>query len=377
MFSYLIWILFLIYLTFLGFLFVGLFRLKQRRFSNNLNVSVIIPFRNESHNLVRCIESVLTQNFPSDKFEIILVDDHSDDDYEEKLRDYLIHKRITLLKLRSDADGYGKKNAIEKGIQMAKNEIIVTSDADCYHQKDWLKTLIESFDDDTGFVAGKVIYDGCKNFFEELQKIEFASLVSIGASFIGNEIPLIANGASCGYRKDLFLRVGGFKDNLNLVSGDEEFLMQKIWLQTNYKITFNKSKNSTTITQPISEFSKFINQRKRWVSKVLHYKNFYAIPLLILLYIFHVTLLTNIIIGLFDQKVFTSILIVLLIKGLVDFIYMINAYSLLSLSETKKNMIYLILLFPLAEIAHIFYISIVPILSALSGFDWKGRKYKK
>ncbi len=354
-----------------------MFRLKSRKFINNLKASVIIPFRNEAEKLYRCVESVLNQSLSKVRYEIILVDDHSTDDYENYIKHFIDQNMVRIIKLKSDLDGYGKKNAIEKGIQVANNEIIVTTDADCYHQKDWLKTMIESFDEKTGFVAGKVIYDGCKNFFEEIQKIEFASLVSIGASFIGNKLPLIANGASCAYRKDLFLKVGGFKDNSNLVSGDEEFLMQKIWMQSDYKIVFNRSVNSTTITEPISRVTRFINQRKRWVSKVLHYKNFYAIPLLVLLYLFYLSLLILIISGLFDNKILELSIIILSMKTFFDFFYMANAYRLLSLSESKRNLINLIFLFPVAEIAHIIYITVVPVLSALTGFDWKGRAYRR
>ena len=353
---------------------IGIFRHRKKSYPNNLNASVIVPFRNEGKNLVKCISSLLQQEFDRKRFEIILVDDNSTDNYIEHIKDYLSNPSIKLIKLES---GSGKKKAIERGIQSSKNEIIVTTDADCFHSKYWLKSLIESFDDKTGFVAGKVVYSDTKNFFEEIQKIEFASLVSIGAAFIGNNIPLLANGASCAYRKELFLKVGGFKDNLRFASGDEEFLMQKIHFETNYKVKFCALDQSVAFTEPISRVGKFINQRKRWVSKVPFYRNKILLPILAILYLFYLTTLISLFISFFYKPLAYSLIQVFVSKSMIDLVFMLKGYSLLELSKNKSNIFKLLILFPVAEVFHLFYISIVPILSYLTGFQWKERNFKR
>mgnify|MGYP001050167692 CR=1 FL=1 len=367
-------VLFSFYFLFIIFLLIGIFRHRKKSYPNNLNASVIVPFRNEGKNLVKCISSLLQQEFDRKRFEIILVDDNSTDNYIEHIKDYLSNPSIKLIKLES---GSGKKKAIERGIQSSKNEIIVTTDADCFHSKYWLKSLIESFDDKTGFVAGKVVYSDTKNFFEEIQKIEFASLVSIGAAFIGNNIPLLANGASCAYRKELFLKVGGFKDNLRFASGDEEFLMQKIHFETNYKVKFCALDQSVAFTEPISRVGKFINQRKRWVSKVPFYRNKILLPILAILYLFYLTTLISLFISFFYKPLAYSLIQVFVSKSMIDLVFMLKGYSLLELSKNKSNIFKLLILFPVAEVFHLFYISIVPILSYLTGFQWKERNFKR
>lgn len=362
-----------IYFLFVLFLIIGIFRLKKVSNKNNFKASVIIPFRNERNNIRKCIESVLNQSFEKERYEIILVDDHSDDNYIEEIHDLLTLPNITLLK---NEDAFGKKNAIAKGISNSKNEIIVTTDADCIHHKDWLSSLINSFDNKTGFVAGKVVYHSCKNIFEELQKIEFASLVSIGASMITNGIPLLANGASCAYKKDLYLKVGGFSDNLNLVSGDEEFLMQKIHFETEYEVKFCALDKSTVFTEPVNSLKKFINQRKRWVSKVPFYRNKILLPVLVLLYLFYLLILVSIFLSIVFSGFLNLVALIFFTKNFVDFIYMFSAYRLLGINN-KTDLMKLILLFPIAEFLHLFYISFVPVLSFLNGFTWKGRAYKK
>lgn len=369
-----LYILFIFYFLFIVFLLRGILRIKKKSVQNNLKASVIVPFRNEEKFLRRCVNSLLSQNFEKDRFEIILVDDNSNDGSINSISDLINAKKIKLIKLEN---ANGKKKAIEAGIYHSKNEIIITTDADCYHHNNWLKSLIETFDEKTGFVAGKVVYSKTENLFEEFQKIEFASLVSIGAAFIGNKIPLLANGANCAYRKDLFYRVGGFTDNLKLVSGDEEFLMQKIFLETEYEIKFCAMNNAVVFTEPIKSISKFINQRKRWVSKVPFYKNRILLPVLLILFLFYFLLTFSIVFILFNPEVSKTIFSIFIFKNFIDFVFMVKGYQLLELSENKIELLKLMLLFPLAEIFHLIYISCVPVLSLLNGFDWKGRKFKR
>ena len=60
----------------------GKMRLYQLSQSNQANTqfTVIIPARNEAANIKTCVESVLAQDYPADAFEIIVIDDFSDDD---------------------------------------------------------------------------------------------------------------------------------------------------------------------------------------------------------------------------------------------------------------------------------------------------------
>ncbi len=369
-----LWILFGFYLIFIIFLLIGTFRLKSFSINNNFKVSVIVPFRNEGKKLRRCIESILSQNFERERFEIIVVNDHSTDDSAHQIQDYIDSGQVRLINL---SDGSGKKKAIEEGIKNSKHEIIVTTDADCVQSRNWLKSMVDTFDDKTGFVAGKIVYSEGENIFEEIQKIEFASLVSIASAFIGNKIPLLANGANCAYRKSLFYDVGGFKDNINLASGDEEFLMQKIYFDSNYEVRFCLVEDSVVFTKPIATLPKFINQRKRWVSKVPYYRNKLLLPVLSLLYLFYILFSLSTIGILFYPKLSNTLFQIFLIKMIADLIFLLRGYQILELSKNKIELIKLILTLPLAEMFHFIYITIVPVLNYLTGFEWKGRKFEK
>ncbi len=123
----------------------------------------------------------------------------------------------------------------------------------------------------TAFVSGPVEFMSNGSFFYEIQKLEFSSLIFVGAGLIGIKSPIICNAANLGFRKSVFFEVGGYNDNLLLSSGDDEFLMQKIARQTNYDIKFCLNKNAIAYTLPNENLSQFYQQRKRWASKGFHY----------------------------------------------------------------------------------------------------------
>lgn len=333
-------------------------------------VSLIIPFRNEEKNLKRCLDSIINQSYDSSLFEVILINDSSTDNSKEVIKHFIELPNFKLFDLLEDKENLSrKKQAIDFGIRHSTNEIIMTTDADCWHDKDWMKNIVSKFDERTGFVAGPIIYSKAESFFEKLQVLEFGSLVSVGAALIGNKLPLLANGATCAYRKSLFYEVGGFRDNLNLVSGDEEFLMQKIHFNTRLKIKFSFSNGGLTYTKPNRSLKEFFNQRKRWSSKILFYKNKAVLTLLVLIYAFYLFLFLLIAVGVTNSKLIEQFGMLFVGKLLMDFLFL---YTSLKLLKLRKYLVYL----PIAEVLHIPYILLTPLFGTFGKFNWKGRDIK-
>ena len=128
-----------------------------------------------------------------------------------------------------------RKRAIRYGIEQSIGDIIVTTDADCIYADDWLSSLVSNFEDSVGFVSGPVEFKDNGNVFSKLQKLEFAGLIFTGAGLIGAGKPTICNAANIAYRKKAFDEVNGFEYDMDLSSGDDELLMQKIAQDTEYK----------------------------------------------------------------------------------------------------------------------------------------------
>src|SRR5438552_3703884 len=91
-------------------------------------VTIIIPSRNEEQNISNCLASIARQKYPSDYFEVIVVDDHSTDNTGQIVRSQN-NQKMKLIHLSGSSAG--KKAAISEGIKNAKGKLIITTDADC------------------------------------------------------------------------------------------------------------------------------------------------------------------------------------------------------------------------------------------------------
>jgi chlorobactene glucosyltransferase len=101
------------------------------------SVSIILPARNEEHNIRRCVESLLAQDYAN--YEVIVVDDGSTDAtvriLDELVSSHPLGHRLYVLRLRDELPrGWaGKPHAIHLGVQEAQGEWLLFTDADTWH----------------------------------------------------------------------------------------------------------------------------------------------------------------------------------------------------------------------------------------------------
>jgi cellulose synthase/poly-beta-1,6-N-acetylglucosamine synthase-like glycosyltransferase len=310
--------------------------------------------------------------YPIEKFEVIYVNDSSEDNSLELLKSNVRKANIRIISVPPDFSvNAHKKRAVRYGIENAKGNIIVTTDADCVHDEEWLIALMQVFDSVTGFVSGPVEFQSDKGLFSNFQKLEFAGLVLCGAGLIGTGHPTICNAANIAYRKKVFDEVDGFKDQMNLSSGDDELLMQKISRDTDFKVKFCIDKKAIVKTSVNSTIGEFYQQRRRWASKGLFYSDKSLVAKLILIYAFYLGLITQLILGLTNDQIFLiSLLASLLLKIIFEFRILSRGKRIL-LSDLNLN--YLLV----AEILQIPYIIVTGLVGAFGNYLWKSRKIKR
>lgn len=239
--------------------------------TNEIIISVIVPFRNEANNILNLIDSIQNQSFSPKSYELILVDDYSTDQSLALIGDY-ISSRSSNIRLVKNTASQGKKNAISLAISIAKGEIIACTDADCIHSPHWLHTLYLHFQNqDKKLAFGPVVLSANTDLFEQMQQIEFASLVGSGAATWALQLPTMCNGANIAYRKLAFYEVNAFQGNENIPSGDDEFLMHKIFEKYPSGVDFLKNRNALVETKALKTWTQFKKQRLRWASKWEHY----------------------------------------------------------------------------------------------------------
>ena len=334
-------------------------------------VSVIIAARNEELNIRRTITSILKQNFPAELLELIIIDDHSDDNTSMIVQEYE-KEGVKLIQLNENGrmNSY-KKLAISRAIDCCRGEIIITTDADCRMGPNWLVSVVSTFEKENAFLlSSPVVYSEEKSFFERLQTLEFLYLIGLGAAGIGNRKPTTCNGANLAYRKDIFNEMGGFKGIDELASGDDELFLHKVAEKYPERIAFCKSADAIVYTDAKPDLKSFISQRRRWASKSTKYKNKGVIALGIAIWIFNVLLLVATLLTIAGVQVIGWVVLsALLLKLLVEFFFI----QPLTKFANKSNLLWYL---PILSLAHILYLVYIGILGNIGKYDWKGRQVR-
>ncbi len=366
------------YISFLFVILYGFTKLKKVNnkagLVNNYEfISILIPFRNESANILNNLQSIQSINYDVNKFEVIYINDHSTDDSVEILKANIKNENIRVINcvtIKGFEQGH-KKIAVNYGINNAKGEIIFTTDADCIVSPEWINTILFYFDKNTAFVSGPVKFISNNTLWFKLQQLEFAGLVLAGGGLIGAGRPTICNAANIAFKKSVFFEVGGYSDNMNLSSGDDELLMQKINSTTNYDVKFCNNPLAVVSTHPNNTINEFYNQRKRWASKGTHYKNKFLVLALILIYLFFLSFPVQIITGILINKYFIlSMVLSFFVKSFFEFLIIKKGKDIL-LNKIELKV------FVFAELLHIPYILLAGFLGLFGNFKWKERKLKR
>ncbi|WP_316793292.1 glycosyltransferase family 2 protein [Pedobacter frigoris] len=333
-------------------------------------VTIIVAARNEEAIIEKTIKDLIAQNYNKDLTEIIFIDDHSTDNTAEIIERYKING-VKLIRLNEDkALNSYKKKAIQTAIGQSQGKLIVTTDADCRMGVNWLSTIV-NFYEEKGYkmISSPVAYFEEKSFFERAQSLEFLYLIGLGASTIGNNKPSTCNGANLAYEKEAFYEVGGFKGIDDLASGDDELLLHKMAARYEQRIGFLKNTDAVVYTHAKPTLSAFIQQRKRWASKSTRYKNKSIIVLGVCIWLFNLSILLNIGIGLFIGFYLKLALFQLLAKITVEFLFLLDVTNF---AKRRK----LLVMLPVLNLLHILYIVYIGIAGNSGKYNWKDRMVK-
>lgn len=338
--------------------------------------TIVIPFRNEAKNLPKLLKSIANLNYPYRLIEIILVDDFSSDNSER----VCIHWRIkneqldTTLLENLHLSNSPKKDAIGRAMPIAKHDWIITTDADCTVNKNWLLTLDNYIQNNPEpskpeMIVGAVVYKSKNNWFHHFQQLDLMSLqaVTIGSFGIGK--PFMCNGANFAYTKKLFLQLDGFNGNEKMASGDDVFLLQKAIYATLEKVHYLKNSDIIVKTKPENSLYKLFMQRVRWASKSTGYKSSYAKFLAVVVLLTNLSLATCFLLLPFFFSSWKIVLAFFLAKYSVDYILLYKSNTYL-----RKGKFFV----PISSsFMYPFFSTLVGIYSLFGSFNWKGRRFRK
>ncbi|MBK8701677.1 MAG: glycosyltransferase [Saprospiraceae bacterium] len=297
-------------------------------------VTIIIPCRNEEDNIEACIRSIQKLRYPVSLLEVIVIDDHSTDHTADIVTHYPGVKYIKL------TENQGKKAAIAEGVALASFDTVALLDGDCTVGKNWLQAIHQGFvDTKAEMLTGPVMVDPRGGFLPSFEFLETATMMAITANGHHRQKYFLANGANMAFRKQAFYTAGGFGNNEEIASGDDVFLFRNA-VAHQIPTAFLKCKEAVVITGPQAGIWQLLTQRKRWATKTKAYasKAIWTIQTVV----FAMALFTVItfLLGLYyDGKILFAFLLLVLVKGLVDWIFL---YRMASWFGHKKPMVFFI-----------------------------------
>lgn len=373
------------YLLLIGSFVIGFDKIKEfkhKTTASKHSFSIVVPFRDEAENLPELLKSLEQLNYPKNKYEIIFVDDDSQDASVATIERFLTVVRndeISLDCARLDTKiiknirktTSPKKDAINTAIQQAKHDWIITTDADCVVSKNWLQTL-DAFIQQTQpeLIVAPVTYNTTKTFLDRFQLLDFLSLQGTTIGTFGINKPFLCNGANLCYSKAIFNKVNGFEGNSNIASGDDIFLLEKVLKKHPNKVHYLKSLDALVTTKPQPTFKNLLHQRIRWAAKSSGYSNWFsklvAISVLAMNALLIILLITTIL-GYFQWK---YLLFIFIMKFIADSILFLKTTSFFKQLSVLSSVFTSSFIYP-------FFSMFVVIASLTSSFNWKGRQFKK
>ncbi|WP_437920923.1 glycosyltransferase [Sphingobacterium sp. LRF_L2] len=226
-------------------------------------VSIIICAHNEQDNLRAFLPYIMDQNYP--QFEVILVNDCSDDDtpwiLHEFAQKYPNHFKIVEIKdyirLKNT-----KKYAVTMGIKAAKYEHLVFTDADCQPQSpNWLSEIVGAFTSGKEIVLGYSPYFKEKGFLNKLIRFETTHTAMSYLSYALKTNAYMGVGRNLAYTKTLFFKGKGFNKHMHIKSGDDDLFVNHNATASNVNIAIHPDAHVYSV--PKKTWKSYYTQKAR------------------------------------------------------------------------------------------------------------------
>lgn len=290
-----------------------------------LRFSVIIAVKNEVENITPLIISLKKLFYPTDFFEVIIIDDNSTDNSYQLINDAIKEiENINLYKVENKKF-LGKKGALAFGIEKAINPYIIITDGDCLPQKNWLISFAAKFSQGYDLVFGASPFIKKESLINKISCFENlrTTILTFTAATLGH--PYSATARSFGFTKSIYEQIGGYKNTTETLSGDDDLFIREAVKQKT-KIGCIIETGSLVFTNTVISFKEYLKQKARHTSTSFYYLpkyklilSFWHLTNLLLLLTPLLILIDNIFIIFFLIKVLTDIIIIKRMQKLINY----------------------------------------------------------
>ena len=242
-------------------------------------ISVLIAARNEEKRISGCIAALLQSDYPVDRFEIIIIDDRSQDGTLPIAQAYARnHANVRVVSLHQRLEGMsGKASALCQGIEHARGDIFLVTDADCLVPPSWMPAMVSHFLPEVGLVGGFTLLSPSQTnslsseietqdgIFAKVQTLDWMYLLTAGAGAAGLGKPVSILGNNFGFRRAAYEQVGGYRA-IGFTIIEDFALMQKIERETDWTVRFPLDRRTAIFSFPAESWRFFFDQRQRWAA---------------------------------------------------------------------------------------------------------------
>ena len=313
-------------------LFIGVSRLKKKTAANIASdrtekavklpfVSILVAARDEERCVADCLESLVQQKYPSDRYEIVIVNDRSVDTTPDIIEGYQKkHDMVKCVNISSNPSGLtGKQNAINEGLKFCAGEIILNTDADCIARPLWVRRTVSYFTPQISLAIGFATThnaNGTRSFFSALQSLDMLFLIDAASGAIGMNVPVSGLGWNLAYRKAILNDISYLKIGYTIT--EDAALVQAVARNTDSGITVLYNEEASVSTLAEQSLKRFLSQRIRWMVGGQSTKTWSQIPLHVI-FLFNLCLAVSLPLMFFIRPLIAIVSISVLVKILLDF----------------------------------------------------------
>ena len=227
-------------------------------------VSVVICAKNESSNLREFLPTVLSQDYSC--FEVIVVNDQSEDDTELVLKEFeKKYNNLVLVTIDKHIKHRpGKKFALTLGIKSAKYDYLLLTDADCKpNSSKWIEQMTTQFNE-FEIILGYGSYNKKSGFLNKIIRYDTFNVAQQYLSYSLFGITYMGVGRNIAYKKSLFFENKGFANHIHIPSGDDDLFIQEVANKSNVAIKI--ACESHTDSEVINSWRDWLYQKRRHIT---------------------------------------------------------------------------------------------------------------